>query len=86
MRETPALLGQVNVEDLIKDIVDELNDNKRSQILKSNIDSVLSRVSCHGSVRSGRRLKIDEMNALLGKWRRHHILASATTVDLPLLS
>ena len=65
VRETPAILGQVNVEDLIKDIVDELNDNKRSQILKSNIDSVLSRVSCHGSVRSGRRLKIDEMNALL---------------------
>ena len=65
VRETPALLGQVNVEDLIKDIVDELNDNKSSEILRTNIDSVLSRVSCHGSVRSGRRLKIDEMNALL---------------------
>ena len=65
VRETPALLGQVNVEDLIKDIVDELNDNKNSEILRTNIDSVLSRVSCHGSVRSGRRLKIDEMNALL---------------------
>ena len=65
VRETPALLGQVNVEDLIKDIVDELNDNKSSETLRTNIDSVLSRVSCHGSVRSGRRLKIDEMNALL---------------------
>ena len=60
-----CIRDRVNVEDLIKDIVDELNDNKNSEILRTNIDSVLSRVSCHSSVRSGRRLKIDEMNALL---------------------
>ena len=36
-----------------------------SEILKIKIDAILSRISCHGSIRSGRRLKIDEMNALL---------------------
>ena len=65
VRETPALLGVVNAENLIKDILDELNDSDRSEILKIKIDAILSRISCHGSIRSGRRLKIDEMNALL---------------------
>lgn len=65
VRETPALLGVVNAENLIKDILDELNDSDRSEILKIKIDGILSRISCHGSIRSGRRLKIDEMNALL---------------------
>jgi len=67
VRETPALLGVVNAENLIKDILDELNDSDRSEILKIKIDAILSRISCHGSIRSGRRLKIDEMNALLRK-------------------
>ena len=65
VRETPALLGVVNAENLVKDILDELNDSDRSEILKIKIDAILSRISCHGSIRSGRRLKIDEMNALL---------------------
>jgi len=65
VRETPALLGVVNAENLIKDILDELNDSDSSDILKTKIDAILSRISCHGSIRSGRRLKIDEMNALL---------------------
>ena len=65
VRETPAILGEINVENLIKDIVDELNYSKRSEVLKFEIDAVLSRISCHGSVRSGRRLKLEEMNALL---------------------
>ena len=65
VRETPALLGVVNEENFIKDILDELNDSDRSEILKIKIDAILSRISCHGSIRSGRRLKIDEMNALL---------------------
>ena len=65
VRETPALLGVVNAENLIKDILDELNDSDRSEVLKIKIDAILSRISCHGSIRSGRRLKIDEMNALL---------------------
>jgi DNA mismatch repair protein MutL len=65
VRETPAVLGEVNATALLKDILDELHDLGDSQRLQSRIDAVLSRMSCHGSIRSGRRMRPDEMNALL---------------------
>lgn len=65
VRETPAILGEVNSENLIKDIVDELSDLGQSEAVKDRLDDILSRVACHGSIRSGRRLQAEEMNALL---------------------
>ncbi len=65
VRETPALLGEVSAAALIHDIIDELRDAGMSQKLQSKIDAVLSRMACHGSVRSGRRMRPEEMNALL---------------------
>ncbi len=65
VRETPAILGTVNAEALLRDILDEISGLGGSDALKSRIDAVLSRVSCHGSIRSGRRMSADEMNALL---------------------
>jgi DNA mismatch repair protein MutL len=65
VRETPAVLGEVNATALLNDILDELHDLGDSQRLQSRIDAVLSRMSCHGSIRSGRRMRPDEMNALL---------------------
>ena len=65
IRETPAILGTVNAEGLIRDVLDELTDLGESHSLKDRIDAILSRMACHGSVRSGRRMQADEMNALL---------------------
>jgi len=65
VRETPALLGAINAEALLKDILDEMDGLGDSEALRSRLDAVLSRVACHGSVRSGRRMSADEMNALL---------------------
>jgi DNA mismatch repair protein MutL len=65
VRETPALLGEVGAAALLRDIIDELRDAGSSQMLQSKIDAVLSRMACHGSVRSGRRMRPEEMNALL---------------------
>ncbi len=65
VRETPAILGQVACAKLLADIVDELADQGKSGLLKSRIDAILSRVACHGSVRTGRRMRAEEMNALL---------------------
>ncbi len=65
VRETPAILGQVDAQRLIRDILDELADMGDSQTLRARIDAVLSRMACHGSVRSGRRMSAEEMNALL---------------------
>ncbi|MDT1985893.1 MAG: DNA mismatch repair endonuclease MutL [Planktomarina sp.] len=61
----PAILGQINVKKLVFDIVDELSDGGSIQSLNSKIETILSRVACHGSVRTGRRMQADEMNALL---------------------
>lgn len=65
VRETPAILGEVNAANLVRDICDELTDQSHSQAVKNQIEAILSRVACHGSIRSGRRMQADEMNALL---------------------
>lgn len=65
IRETPAILGPINAEALIRDILDELADTGDSHLLQLKIDAILSRMSCHGSIRSGRQMRAEEMNALL---------------------
>ena len=65
VRETPAILGQVDATALIKDILDDLADLGDSTRLQGRMDAVLSRMACHGSVRSGRQMRAEEMNALL---------------------
>jgi DNA mismatch repair protein MutL len=65
VRETPAILGRVDATALIKDILDDLADLGDSTRLQGRIDAVLSRMACHGSVRSGRQMRAEEMNALL---------------------
>ena len=65
VRETPAILGEINAEALLRDILDELDDSGDTQLVADKIEAVLSRMACHGSIRSGRRMRADEMNALL---------------------
>ncbi|MFC4669601.1 DNA mismatch repair endonuclease MutL [Seohaeicola nanhaiensis] len=65
VRETPAILGEVNAEAMLRDILDELDDMGSSQMVQARIEAILSRVACHGSIRSGRRMRAEEMNALL---------------------
>ncbi|SDK53363.1 DNA mismatch repair endonuclease MutL [Aliiruegeria lutimaris] len=65
VRETPAILGEVNAKALLSDILDEIADLGNSTALGARIDAVLSRVACHGSIRSGRQMRAEEMNALL---------------------
>lgn len=65
VRETPAILGRVDAKAMIEDILDELSDLGDSYTVQARIEAVLSRVACHGSIRSGRRMHAEEMNALL---------------------
>ncbi|MBI6628261.1 DNA mismatch repair endonuclease MutL [Pontibaca salina] len=65
VRETPAILGEVNANGMIRDILDELSDQGDSLTVQARIEAILSRIACHGSVRSGRRMRAEEMNALL---------------------
>lgn len=65
VRATPAMLGQCDATRLVLDIANELQEADTSNLLKSRLEAVASRMACHGSVRSGRRLNGEEMNALL---------------------
>lgn len=65
VRAVPAVLGQGNVQALVRDIADDLAQNGAALLLGERIDLVLATMACHGSVRAGRVLSVAEMNALL---------------------
>jgi DNA mismatch repair protein MutL len=68
VREVPGLLGTCNVKGLLSDLADTLaekEDAGGNRLLAERLDHVLSTMACHGSVRAGRRLSPEEMNALL---------------------
>lgn len=65
VRETPAMLGEVDVQRLVRDLADEIADTDTVETLKERLDAIAATMACHGSVRSGRRLRPEEMNALL---------------------
>jgi DNA mismatch repair protein MutL len=68
VREVPALLGNCNVKGLLADLADALAETEtenETRLLAERLDHVLSTMACHGSVRAGRRLNPEEMNALL---------------------
>jgi DNA mismatch repair protein MutL len=65
VRETPALLGETDIQGLIRDLADDLAELDEAMALRERIGDVCATMACHGSVRAGRRLNADEMNALL---------------------
>jgi DNA mismatch repair protein MutL len=65
VRETPAVLGQADVDGLVRDLADGLAEWGETSTLSTRIEAIIGRMACHGSVRSGRRLRGEEMNALL---------------------
>ena len=65
VRETPAILGNISAAALLRDVLDELADLGQSQSLQAKMEAILSRMACHGSIRSGRQMRTEEMNALL---------------------
>ena len=65
VRETPAVLGNISAKALLHDVLDELAEQGDAPSLRAKLDAILSRMACHGSVRSGRQMRAEEMNALL---------------------
>ena len=65
VRATPAMLGEVDVQRMVRDLADEIADTDTVETLKERLDAIAATMACHGSVRSGRRLRAEEMNALL---------------------
>ena len=65
LREVPAALAEGNLAALVRDVADALAETGEAAPLARRLDAVLSRMSCHGSIRAGRRLRPQEMDALL---------------------
>jgi DNA mismatch repair protein MutL len=65
VREVPALLGEIDVQGLVRDLADELAELGDALALKEQLEAVCGTLACHGSVRAGRRLTQPEMDALL---------------------
>lgn len=65
VRETPALLGEVDAGALVRDLAEHLAEWDETLPLERRLMHVAATMACHGSVRAGRRLKPEEMNALL---------------------
>ena len=70
VRALPSLLGTIEASDLLRDLADELARDEHTTpdemiALDGRLDTVIARMACHGSIRAGRKLTIEEMNALL---------------------
>ncbi len=64
VRETPALLGHCDLQSLIRDLVQELGESEAGSV-EARLNAICATMACHGSVRAGRPMRLDEMNALL---------------------
>ncbi len=65
VRETPSLLGRANASGLLRDLAEHMAEWDEALPLERRLMHVAATMACHGSVRAGRRLKPEEMNALL---------------------
>ncbi len=65
VRETPALLGAIDAGALLRDLAEHLAEWDEALPIERRLMHVAATMACHGSVRAGRRLKPEEMNALL---------------------
>jgi DNA mismatch repair protein MutL len=65
VRQLPSLLASANIAQLMHDIADGLDSAPPQESIAEKINRLLATMACHHSVRAGRRLKLEEMNALL---------------------
>lgn len=65
VRETPAILGTMNIQGLITDLAEDLAQWEATTSLTDRVDHVIATMACHGSIRAGRTMTLEEMNALL---------------------
>lgn len=89
VREAPSLLGEIDSEGLLRDLAGELAEEGGAAALRERLEAVCSKMACHGSIRAGRELTLEQMNRLLRDMERtphsgqcNH--GRPTYIDLPL--
>ncbi|HEU0162900.1 MAG TPA: DNA mismatch repair endonuclease MutL [Rhizomicrobium sp.] len=65
VREVPAMLGRLDIKALVRDLADDIAETGNALALKERLEEITGTLACHMSVRAGRRLTGEEMNALL---------------------
>jgi DNA mismatch repair protein MutL len=65
VREVPVMLAHVDIGKMLRDLADHVEDWGGPESLDARRDHVLKTMACHHSIRAGRRMKIEEMDALL---------------------
>ena len=65
VREVPALLGAVDVEQLVRDLLADMAEFGSSTLVRDHQERLLAGAACHASIRANRQLSLPEMNALL---------------------
>ncbi len=70
VREIPIIISNCDVKRLVESLINEIVDYNDLNTLEAEINKICSTIACHGSIRSGRKLQIDEMNDLLRKMEK----------------
>ena len=70
VREVPVILANCNIKELVLDLMDELVDNTNTDTVEEKINKICSSMACHGSIRAGRSMEVDEMNDLLRRMEK----------------
>ncbi|WP_168464715.1 DNA mismatch repair endonuclease MutL [Wolbachia endosymbiont of Ctenocephalides felis wCfeT] len=65
VKEIPAILGAVDVKEILLNIADRLTEIEDTLPIEDKVNKILATIACHGSIRAGRKMKLEEMNALL---------------------
>ena len=67
VREIPALVSDCNVKNLVDAVINDMANEDSLNSLETEVNKICSTIACHGSIRSGRKLEVEEMNDLLRK-------------------
>mgnify|MGYP000624354411 CR=1 FL=1 len=70
VRQVPVFLRDANVEELVRDVISDIKTHGSSDRVEGRVNTLLSTMACHGSVRANRKLTIPEMNGLLRDMER----------------
>ncbi|BFD47597.1 MAG: hypothetical protein DMENIID0003_06710 [Wolbachia endosymbiont of Sergentomyia squamirostris] len=65
VKEIPAILGTISVKEMVMNIVDRLVEIGDTLPIEEKVNKILATIACHGSIRAGREMKLEEMNELM---------------------